>query len=48
MPFPVPCFLIRSTTFFSLFFALIVLAAWHGLVLLPVILSFIGPASNVL
>ncbi len=35
-------------TFFKLFFALIVLAAWHGLVFLPVLLRLVGPASNVL
>jgi len=31
--------------FFKLFFALIVLAAWHGLVILPVVLSYIGPPA---
>ena len=40
---PVPAVL--RQVFFKLFFALIVLAAWHGLVILPVVLSYIGPPA---
>eukprot|EP01026_Neomeris_dumetosa_P062918 TRINITY_DN5965_c0_g1_i2.p3 TRINITY_DN5965_c0_g1~~TRINITY_DN5965_c0_g1_i2.p3 ORF type:complete len:128 (+),score=19.81 TRINITY_DN5965_c0_g1_i2:528-911(+) len=30
-------------TFFKMFFALIVLGLWHGIILLPVVLSLVGP-----
>lgn len=43
LPRPLPL-----QTIFKLFFALIVLAIWHGIVLLPVLLSLIGPASYIL
>lgn len=33
------------TTIFQMFSVLILLAVWHGLVLLPVLLSWMGPAS---
>lgn len=30
-------------TFFKMFFAIVVTGVWHGMVVLPIVLSFIGP-----
>lgn len=33
-------------TFFKMWMCIIVMGLWHGLVILPIVLSFIGPAAN--
>lgn len=34
-----------SQVFFKMFFAIVITGVWHGIVILPVVLSLIGPAD---